>query len=46
MLFRSERMIAQGYVPISNTPAQFAEYLRVESQKWAKVVREAGLRAE
>jgi tripartite-type tricarboxylate transporter receptor subunit TctC len=41
-----ERMIAQGFEPLANTPAQFADYLRAETVKWAKVVREAGLRAE
>ena len=41
-----ERLIAQGYDPIANSPAQFTDYLRAEVGKWAKVVRDAGMRAE
>ena len=41
-----ERLTSQGYEPLGNTPAQFADYLRAETSKWAKVVRASGLRAE
>lgn len=41
-----ERLVGQGYEPLANTPAQFADYLRSESAKWARVVRDAGLRVE
>ena len=41
-----ERLTTQGYDPLGNTPAQFADYLRAELDKWAQVVKETGLRAE
>ena len=41
-----ERLIAQGYEPLANTPAQFAVYLRAETTKWAKLVKDSGMRTE
>lgn len=41
-----ERLITNGYEPVGNTPAQFAQYLRAEVAKWSKVVRDAGMRVE
>jgi len=40
------RLESQGYDPVGNTVAAFSSYLRVESAKWAKVVRESGARVE
>jgi tripartite-type tricarboxylate transporter receptor subunit TctC len=34
------RFYVLGMVPVGNTPAQFAEAIREESGRWAKVVRE------
>ncbi len=34
------RFYVLGMVPVGNTPAQFAEVIREESARWAKVVRE------
>jgi tripartite-type tricarboxylate transporter receptor subunit TctC len=34
------RLYVLGMVPVGNTPAQFAEAIREESGRWAKVVRE------
>jgi tripartite-type tricarboxylate transporter receptor subunit TctC len=34
------RLYAQGLAPVGNTPAQFAAAMKIESQLWAKVVRE------
>ena len=39
-----ERMLAMGLEPIGNPPDQFADYLRAEVAKWAKVVRAADIR--
>jgi len=36
----------QGIEPAGNTPADFAAFIREESAKWAKVVREAGIKAQ
>jgi tripartite-type tricarboxylate transporter receptor subunit TctC len=41
-----ERLAPIGFEPIGGTPAQFADYLKTELVKWAKVVRETGASAE
>lgn len=38
-----QRFAAQGAEPITETPDEFAEYLRSEVAKWAKVVKESGI---
>jgi len=32
--------------PVGNTPEEFADYIRTETLKWAKVVRDSGAKAE
>jgi tripartite-type tricarboxylate transporter receptor subunit TctC len=41
-----ERFAADGAVPIGSTPSQFAAFLKTEMQKWAKVIRDAGIQQE
>ena len=41
-----ERLIAMGLEVVGNSPAEFAEYLRSESVKWGKIIRDAKIRAE
>ena len=41
-----ERLSAQGAEPVGSTPEEFAAYIRSETAKWAKVVRESGAKAE
>lgn len=41
-----EQLTVQGFDPVGHTPDEFARYLRAEVAKWAKVVKETGLRAE
>ena len=41
-----ERLDAAGFESIGNTPDQFAAYIRSEIDKWAKVVKASGVRAE
>jgi len=31
--------------PIGNTPAEFAAVIAVETPQWAKVIRDAGIKA-
>ena len=42
----AERLSSQGAEAIGNTPEEFASYIRSETAKWAKVVRESGAKAE
>jgi tripartite-type tricarboxylate transporter receptor subunit TctC len=44
-VFRS-KLVVQGADPAGGTPEEFAEFLRVETVKWGKVVREAGIKLE
>lgn len=41
-----ERLANVGAMPIANTPEQFAEYLRADVAKWAKVVKEHGIKPD
>ncbi len=42
----AERLSGQGAEPVGSTPEEFAAYIRSETVKWAKVVRESGAKAE
>ena len=39
------KLAQQGMVPVANTPAEFANAIREESARWAKVIKERGLAA-
>jgi len=41
-----ERLSSQGAEPVGSTPEEFAAYIKSETIKWAKVVRESGAKAE
>jgi tripartite-type tricarboxylate transporter receptor subunit TctC len=41
-----DRLLGMSTVPVGNTPQQFAGFIRSERDKWAKVVREAGIRID
>ena len=38
-----DRLAALGFEPVANTPAQFADWLKAEIAKWAKVIRDANI---
>ena len=42
----AERFASLGMEPVANTPAQMAEFNKAEVAKWAKIVKEANIRAE
>jgi tripartite-type tricarboxylate transporter receptor subunit TctC len=42
----SERLAAIGLGRVASTPEEFARQMRAESEKWKKVIRAAGLKAE
>lgn len=41
-----QRLIALGYEPLGSTPEEFAANLRSEMAKWAKAVKDAGIRVQ
>ncbi len=41
-----ERFMLQGYEAVGSTPEKFAEWIRSESDKWGKVIREQHISAE
>jgi tripartite-type tricarboxylate transporter receptor subunit TctC len=41
-----ERLTALGFKPVANTPEEFGARIKLEIEKWGKVVRDAKLRIE
>ena len=41
-----EAWAKQGAVPMTMTPAQFATYMKGDIDKWAKVIQQAGIKAQ
>jgi tripartite-type tricarboxylate transporter receptor subunit TctC len=41
-----ERFAAAGVDPLSSTPEQFGAFIRAEAARFAKVVKDAGIKAE
>jgi tripartite-type tricarboxylate transporter receptor subunit TctC len=41
-----EKMLAQGFEPMGDTPAEFTKFLHSEIALWAKVVKAAGIKPE
>lgn len=42
----AERFEADGAMPVASAPADFAAFLKTETVKWARVIREAGIQLE
>ena len=41
-----ERMAGQGLFVVASTPEQFADFLKLEIPKWAKIVKDAGVKPQ
>ena len=41
-----QRMLGHGFEPMGNTPQQFAQLIKLELPKWAKVVQSSGAKAD
>lgn len=41
-----DKMLAQGFEPVGDTPEQFAKFIREEIARWEKVVKAAGIKPE
>ena len=41
-----DRLIALGCEPVGNTPPQFAAFVSSERDKWAKVIKQAGIKLD
>jgi tripartite-type tricarboxylate transporter receptor subunit TctC len=41
-----QRLLSAGIQPLGDTPEQFAAYIRSETQRFAKVIKDAGIKAE
>ena len=41
-----ERIAGQGFDVIASTPEQFAAQIKVEVEKWGKVIRSAGIKVD
>ncbi|MDB5862930.1 MAG: transporter substrate-binding protein [Betaproteobacteria bacterium] len=41
-----DKMVAQGFEPIGNSPVEFAKCVREEIPRWEKVVNNAGIKGE
>jgi tripartite-type tricarboxylate transporter receptor subunit TctC len=41
-----QRLVTDGAEPVGSSPEEFAVYLRSETVKWAKVVKDVGIKPE
>ncbi len=41
-----ERLAAEGFEVVGDTPGQFAAHIRAEQVKWAKVIKDTGIHAD
>ena len=47
MLFRSKaRLAAQGIELATNSPAEFARFIREDNAKWGRIIKEAGIKGD
>jgi tripartite-type tricarboxylate transporter receptor subunit TctC len=41
-----QQLSSEGAEVVASTPEQFADYLRTETDKWAKVIKAAGIKPQ
>jgi tripartite-type tricarboxylate transporter receptor subunit TctC len=41
-----QRLAATGFEPVGSTPAAFADFVRKDIERWARVIRDAGIRMD
>ena len=41
-----EKIAAAGLDPVTSTPAEFTAFIRAESERWGKAIKEAGIRLD
>jgi tripartite-type tricarboxylate transporter receptor subunit TctC len=41
-----ERLAALGFSPVGNSSAEFGAQLKIEMEKWAKVIRAANIKVQ
>ena len=41
-----DRIIGAGFDTMTSTPEQFAQFIKAETVRWGKVIRDSGARAE
>ena len=41
-----ERLVGQGFIVVGSTPGEFGAYLRAESERWGKLIRELNVALE
>ena len=42
----AQRLASQGAEPRSSTPEELTKFMRVESERWKKVIKTAGIKVE
>jgi tripartite-type tricarboxylate transporter receptor subunit TctC len=42
----AKHMATEGAEPVANTPAQFAAYIKSETEKWGRVIKAAGIKPQ
>jgi tripartite-type tricarboxylate transporter receptor subunit TctC len=42
----SEQLVALGFDPVGSTPEEFARQIKIELEKWTRVIRAANIKAE
>lgn len=40
------QLTSQGIDPVGDSPAQFSAFIKADSEKWARVIRAAGIKPD